>query len=171
MLKFKASFEVLKDDGTYYEDFIIFDWGNKNTDHSFIKDYAIDRYAEQHNLSGDEVGNIGVTITQVLKSQITPQDVIHLLNKWIEKDSIAITMLMRHYVRCNDEIANTTDIKCIKIGGKSYFSTLGILNGLFGYGDDVYGPISMLCDVDDDDNIVNVVKFHLTDSQDDDEDE
>jgi hypothetical protein len=94
----------------------------------------------------------------MLKESITPQDVCDLLNELLEKDYDCIHELISYRVKCNQAVADhpTVQVQCFKPESKPKVGLLGILNGLFGVREDLFGIICMEVDG------TRIVTFKLT---------
>jgi hypothetical protein len=91
----------------------------------------------------------------MMKTSITPADVVAVLNRALAADKDALTHLFTDYTVCNATLASDPTIQCSQNGQQFRVRPLGILNGIFGIFDDGpkkgYGPIYMV--VNDDGSI------------------
>ena len=84
-----------------------------------------------------------------MEFEITPQDAIDVLNRMLQTDREATLELFNLEVPCNEGIGDDPTIQV----GPSYLDDtplvvrpLGVINGLFGVGEDGFGPIAMYFD-------------------------
>jgi hypothetical protein len=78
-----------------------------------------------------------------LKNNVTVQEVIALLNEFLELDPEAIQNLINNRCKCNDKVANHPTIQVRKYPEDEDYTVglLGILNNLFGIREDGMGAI------------------------------
>ena len=82
----------------------------------------------------------------MLKENITPQNVVNFLNELLVTDKEAITKLFFHSEQINEELALHPTVQC-SVKNKEYFLRfIGILNGLFGTNEAIYGCLAMEVD-------------------------
>lgn len=91
----------------------------------------------------------------MIKESVTIQEVIDLLNSAIEKDREAMTELCKTRVKVNDELAEhpTIQAHCYNSDGEEIddcsVGLVGIVNGIFGVDEKLYGCIGAVYDDDD----------------------
>lgn len=90
----------------------------------------------------------------MLKKSVTQTDVVKLLNEMLLKDPKCVKKLFEHRVPCNGAISCHPTIQVLILENQDgpLVGLLGILNGLFGIGDDGFGAFAM--EIDDDGNIL-----------------
>lgn len=77
----------------------------------------------------------------MLKSSVTIDEALKLLNELALLDNAAVTELIQHRVPCNRHLA---DHPTVQVGGDEVIAkvgVLGIINGLFGVNADGWGAI------------------------------
>lgn len=73
----------------------------------------------------------------MIKSSITPQDVVDLLNDMLAKDRLAVEALMGFHIACNKDLADHPTVQTAgSVIGVTSVGMLGLLNGLFGVFDE-----------------------------------
>lgn len=77
----------------------------------------------------------------MLKSAITVEDVITLLNEAVALDRPAMAALLANRVPCTAALADHSTIQVQAQHGGYHVGLLGIINGIFGIDDDGKGPI------------------------------
>ena len=96
---------------------------------------------------------------------------IEVLNRALETDPLAINMLFKHRVGCNENLANDPTIQ-VKAWtdqhGRDYsLGALGLINGLFGViGSTECGYIGMDCDIDKNGDVTNITGFRRIEAKD-----
>lgn len=89
----------------------------------------------------------------MIKKSIHQSDVVELLNEALLKDPECLKALFEHRVPCNSAIAHHPTIQVQQHKGQKVpaVGLLGILNGLFGIGEDGFGAFAM--EIDEEGNI------------------
>ncbi len=99
----------------------------------------------------------------MIKPNITPADVVAVLNRALAEDRDAITHMFNDYTICNAQLAADATIQCSQNGQQFRIRPLGVINGLFGLFDDGpkkgYGPIYMVVNEDG-----SIKEFNLIDN-------
>jgi hypothetical protein len=95
----------------------------------------------------------------MLKETVSAQDVCDLLNELLLLDPICVNNLISNRVECNESIANhpTAQVHQYIDDESPKIGLLGVLNGLFGTGEDGRGIL--FCEVD---LIGRIKEFNLT---------
>ena len=79
----------------------------------------------------------------MIKSSVTVEEVIDLLNEFIVVDPEAIHNLIEQRVECTDRLVkHATILVWQPEGEKPSVGLLGIINGIFGLDEDGWGPIA-----------------------------
>jgi len=96
-----------------------------------------------------------------MKTTITLDQTLSILNGALEKDPVAISELfLKARVRCNEALADhpTIQVRSIQVGLMTECSlgVLGLINGLFGVDERGWGPITMVVT---DESPHSVIKF------------
>lgn len=96
----------------------------------------------------------------MIKKSINQLDVVGLLNEMLLKDPECVKAVFSHRVPCNDAIAHhpTIQVQQYKEQKTPVVGLLGILNGLFGIGEDGFGAFAMEIDEEG-----NILKFLTSD--------
>lgn len=76
-----------------------------------------------------------------MKSQVTIDETIDLLNELIRLDKPAIAALLANRVPCNQALADHPTVQVQAQNDGYHVGLLGIINGLFGTDDHLWGPI------------------------------
>lgn len=93
----------------------------------------------------------------MLKESVSPQDVCNLLNELLEKDYDCVHELISYRVKCNQAVADHPTVQVQQLKDEPFkVGLLGILNGLFGIREDLFGTICMEVDG------TRIVTFKLT---------
>lgn len=79
-----------------------------------------------------------------MKEQITVDEVIAYLNELIEIDKPAMAALVANRVPCNRAMADHPTVQVAAQNDGFHVGMLGIINGMFGVDDDLWGPITFI---------------------------
>ncbi len=77
---------------------------------------------------------------------LSVNEVIELLNTYLNFDRAAITNLIRRQISCNKDMADHPTIQVRADHGIPFVGMLGIINGLFGTREDGWGHITAVVD-------------------------
>ena len=91
-----------------------------------------------------------------MKTSVTQQEIVDLMNELLEKDKEAIETLINYHVPCNEAIQNHPTVQVRKHNEQMQVGLLGILNGFFGCDENGYGSI---CTYVEDDDHSKIEKF------------
>ena len=93
----------------------------------------------------------------MIKETITLDETIEKLNHFLELDKEAMNQLINIRVECNNQLGTHPDIQVIDFGNdKLRIGLLGILNGLFGSREDLWGEIGI--HVNDEDKLDKFIR-------------
>lgn len=79
----------------------------------------------------------------MIKSSVTPQEVVDFLNELLKVDRLAINAIFNSRVYCNKEMAEHPTVQVGRYEEVTQVGIVGILNGLFDTNDNDYGCISV----------------------------
>jgi hypothetical protein len=93
----------------------------------------------------------------MIQETVTLDSVIDLLNEALELDQEAMSNLVSNRAECNEALAEHPTIQCSShhVEGTYTIGLLGIINGIFGVDEDLYGAVTMVLE---DGKITKVVR-------------
>lgn len=83
---------------------------------------------------------------------------IEFLNQLLELDPVAVSALVERRVPCNEALAVHPTVQVCSEGSEYRVGLLGVLNGLFGVDQELWGPISAQYNEDDLERVVGFVR-------------
>jgi len=78
----------------------------------------------------------------MIKETISIDDAINLLNEMISLDKPAVAALLANRIPCNELVASHESIQVHKQHGGYWVGLIGVINGIFGFDEDGWGPIA-----------------------------
>lgn len=98
----------------------------------------------------------------MLKTQITPREVVDFLNDLLEVDRESISKFFHKRTVVNEDLAGHPTVQVrISSNEETTIAALGLLNGLFGVDSDGWGAIYRLIE----DDGYSIIKFGLVDNE------
>jgi len=84
-----------------------------------------------------------------IRDSVTLNEVVDLLNSMLELDKETTQRLVETRIVCNQKLADhpTIQVSSYRVEGQHHVGLLGVLNGLFGVDEDLYGGLAVVYEV------------------------